>query len=299
MIPNRFNQGKTAILIFLCLVCISSGAQDFRKQRVQMTLFNVGFNGLIGGIGSGINKRDNQTFGQAFKKGLLGGAIGGAISHTGLSMTKLIRTKQNITYAWPARITNSIGASIIQNAAENKRYLERLHFNLFVSRLEYFPYKKKFTARLFSSSIYGIIVAGKNARINLGKSLQSGVIYFDSDQDFNTPVGIGRATAQVSSVGMRTDLTRDDHFDVFSHEMAHILQYDRKVGGNALTIKWDQKLKTNVEIYQKLSRFIYFDLNGPIFYVAYKLQGSVHQCNFFEQEAEHYSGRRHYGCSSQ
>lgn len=271
-------------------------AQDFREQRVQMLLFNVGFNGLIGGVGAGINKKEDQTFGQAFRKGLLGGALGGAVSHTGLSLTHQIRKKQNISYAWPARLVNSFGASIVQNAADNRKLLERLHFNLFIARLEYLPHDRIFTARLFTSSIYGIIVTGKNARINFGKSLQSGVIYFESEQDFNTSIGVGRATGQVSSVGMRTDLARDDHFNVFSHEMAHILQYDRKVGGNALLLKFDQKIKDKNSTYKKLSKYLYFDLNGPIFYLAYKSQGSIHNCNFFEQEAEHFSGRRYYGC---
>ncbi|MEQ9405126.1 MAG: hypothetical protein RIM99_16160 [Cyclobacteriaceae bacterium] len=285
------------VLALLLFPNFNSKAQDYKSQRAQMMVFNVGFNGLIGGIGAGINKKDNESFGQAFKKGLLGGAIGGLVSHTGLTLTHQIRSRQSIALAWPARLTNSLGASIIQNATENKRLLERLHFNLFISRLEYFPYSKKFTARLFTSSIYGIVVTGKNAHLNVEKSLKSGVLYFESSDDFSTSIGTGRATGQVSSVGMRTDLTKADHFNVFSHEVAHILQYDRKIGGNAFLLKFNKKLKTDYKIYNTLSKYIYFDFNGPIFYFAYKAQGTIHNCNFFEQEAEHYSGKTYYGCN--
>ena len=176
--------------------------------------------------------------------------------------------------------------------------LERMHFNLYVTRLEYYPYQKKFTGRLFSSSIYGILVAGKNARLDFSRSLQTGILYFESNENFTVSgLGIsGRATAQVSSIGMRSDLTTDDFYYVYAHETAHILQFDRKVGGNALLLRPSNRLKEKSKLYNTLSKYIYFDLNGPLFWLGYRLEGTVHRCNFFEQEAEHYSARRAYTC---
>jgi len=110
---------------------------------------------------------------------------------------------------------------------------ERLHFNLYLARLEYFPYDKKFIARIFISSIYGIAIVGKGARFDLGKTLKSGIIYFESDGRFSSSLDSGRATGQVSSIGMRSDQEGAEFYDTFAEEVAQIMQYDRKVGGNA------------------------------------------------------------------
>ena len=288
------------LLLLMSSVHVDGQSTDFRKQRVQLFVFNAGFNGLVGGVGSLINKQANVSGFRAFTKGFYKGAIGGAISHTGLSLTHQIQTKQNIAYAWPARLINSFGSSIIQNAAENRRMFERLHLNLFVTRLEYYPYQQRLSARLFTSSLYGILIVGKNARFDLKKSLQTGILYFESNQNFRL-AGLGRssiaATGQVSSIGMTESLTGDDFYNVYAEEVAHILQYDRKVGGNALLLKAHQHFNEKSKAYSFLSKYIYFDLNGPVFWLAYKMEGSDVTCNFFEQEAIHYSYRSALRCN--
>lgn len=291
---------KTGLVVLLIIFSIDAQCQsnEFRNQRAQLAAFNIGFNGLIGGVGRLLNKKENTSAFQAFTKGFYQGAIGGAASHIGLSLTHQIQKRQNISYAWPARLVNSFGASIIQNTAEGRRMFDRLHLNLFITRLDYYPYQKKFTGRLFTSSIYGILVTGKNAKFNLTKSLQTGILYFESNQNFSSSsLGIsGRATAQVSSIRMGTDLTPDDFYYVYAHETAHILQFDRKVGGNALMFKVNKKLYQTNKLYNSFSKYIYFDLNGPLFWFGYKMEGTIHNCNFFEQEAENYSARRAYIC---
>ncbi|MEL6560708.1 MAG: hypothetical protein AAFQ94_21120 [Bacteroidota bacterium] len=287
------------LIITITTLKVQGQSSEFRNQRVQLTIFNVGFNGLIGGVGRVINRSENTSAFQAFKKGFYQGAIGGAISHIGLSLTHQIQVQQNIVYTWPARLVNSFGASIIQNTAEGKRMFDRLHFNLFFTRLEYYPYQRNFRARLFTSSIYGFLVVGNNAKFNLKKSLQTGIFYFESDQNFSLP-GLGSsglATGQVSSIGMSAGLTQDDFYDVYAEETAHILQYDRKVGGNAILLKTNQNLLANSKPYNFLSRYVYFDLNGPLFWLGYRLEGSTHNCNFFEQEAVNYSYKRAYKCN--
>ncbi|TRX48050.1 hypothetical protein FNH22_29740 [Fulvivirga sp. M361] len=292
---------NTGFILLLILLSINAQCQsnEFRNQRAQLAVFNIGFNGLIGGVGRLINNEENISGFQAFTKGFYQGAIGGAISHIGLSLTHQIQKQQNISYAWPARLVNSFGTSIIQNSAEGRRMFDRLHLNLFVTRLEYYPYQKRFTGRLFTSSIYGILVVGKNAKFNLKKSLQTGILYFESSQSFSLP-GLGAsglATGQVSSIGMNTDLTQDDFYNVYAEETAHILQFDRKVGGNAILSKANKKLSNVSKVYNSLSKYIYFDLNGPLFWLGYKLAGTTHNCNFFEQEAVNYSYRRAYKCN--
>ncbi|MEM9325783.1 MAG: hypothetical protein AAGA85_09010 [Bacteroidota bacterium] len=290
---------RLVLLIFLLVpTARQSLAQDrdFRRQRTQLAVVNVGLSGLVGGLGSAINKPKGDRFWKAFGRGFYRGAIGGLAHHTGMSMTHLIAKHETLALAWPARLVNSFGASIVQNAAEGRTFFERLHFNLYITRLDYYPGDRRLTAKLFTSSIYGMAVVGRGAQLNIRKSLASGIFVWESNNNFSNAIADSFATGQVSSIGMRLDIPEDSYYDIFAHEAAHILQYDRKVGGNALLRHPSERLMERSRFYQGLSRFVYFDLNGPLFWVAYRMVGDEHSCNYFEQEAENYSNRVAYRC---
>lgn len=290
---------RISIIVFFSLLIgtpfnLNAQSNKFQSERTKMAAFNIGINGLIGGIGSLINNKEEKINFKTFINGFYKGAIGGGISHIGLSMSHLIELEQNISYAWPARLVNAMGSSIVQNAAENNKMFERLHFNLYVARLEYFPYRKKFNARLFTSSLYGIVSVGIGNRFDLGKSLQSGILYFEIDGRFQSSFGFsGTGTGIVSSIGMSSDLFGEEFYKIYAEEVAHIQQYDRKVAGNAFVAKLDQKWKENSKSYNTLSKYIYLDLNGPAFYFAYRIANGNGYCNnFFEKEAVNYANRR-------
>ncbi|MEL7146510.1 MAG: hypothetical protein AAFO69_09095 [Bacteroidota bacterium] len=279
-------------LVILIFFSLTTNAQtsDFKRQRAQLTVFNVGFNGLIGGVGRLINSKGEEVNIRTFAKGFYRGAIGGGISHIALSLSHQIDKQQTIGFAWPVRIINAVGSSIIQNAAENKRFFERVHFNLYLTRFDFYPHENRLQARLFTSSLYGLLVVGNGARFDLSKTLKTGIFYFESDGRFSSSIGSGRATGQVSSIGMRSDLIGQEFYDTYAEEVAHIMQYDRKIGGNAMVAQLDKKWKGSSSFYNSLSRYIYLDLNGPVFWVAYKLEGD--RPNFFETEAVNYANRR-------
>lgn len=137
-----FKKNLFVFTLLLHLTSISYSQENtLTSDRTKFALVNVGLNGLFGGIGSLINKKDNTSNFKTFTKGFYKGAVGGAVSHIGLSMSHLIEIEKNIAYAWPARFVNAMGSSIAQNAADGNRMFERLHFNLFVARLEYHPYQ--------------------------------------------------------------------------------------------------------------------------------------------------------------
>lgn len=290
---------RISIIIFSLLIGTSfnlnAQSNNFQSERTKMAVFNIGVNGLFGGIGSLINKKEGDKNFRTFINGFYKGAIGGTVSHVGLSMSHLIQSQENIVYAWPARLVNAMGSSIVQNATENNRMFERLHFNLYVARFEYFPYRKEFKTRFFTSSLYGIAAVGSGSKFDLGKSLQSGILYFEFDGRFQSSLVLvsGIGTGQVSSIGMSSDLFGDDFYKIYAEEVAHIQQYDRKVAVNALVTKLDQKWKENSKSYNTLSKYIYLDLNGPVFYLAYRIANVNGYCNnLFEKEAVNYANRR-------
>jgi hypothetical protein len=68
-------------------------------------------------VGAVINKQKTQNWKHAFLKGAWQGGIGGVLIFSSKEALHLINSKQNYTYAWPAKILHSAGTSITENAA--------------------------------------------------------------------------------------------------------------------------------------------------------------------------------------
>jgi len=72
--------------------------------------------------------------------------------------------------------------------------------------------------------------------------------------------------------------------------MVHILQYENMVWINPMLSKVDEKLKRNNKFYQKASKYVYFDFNGPTILGLYMTQiNKPWECRFIEREADHFS----------
>jgi len=204
-----------------------------------------------------------------------------------------MQKQENSAEALPARFVKAMGTSSVHNPEENRRMFERLHSNLYVARLEYLPYQQQFRARLFTSSLYGLARVGAGNRFDLGKSLKSGILYFESEGRFRFAGGTGIGTGQVSSIGMRSDLKGEQFYRIYAEEVAHIQQYDRKVAANAFVSKSSLNWKENSKVYNTLSTYVYLDLNGPTFFFAYLIASRRGYCNnLFEKEAVNYANRR-------
>ncbi len=292
---------RLKIFICLCLNCTIlttlQGQQDFRSQRTKFTLFNIGFNGLASGLGAVINKADDQPTGKAFLRGLSRGALGGAVIDLGMRSTNLIATEQKLWLSWPSRILTAAGSSMTLNASLNQSLFENLHINLWIVRLDYQPKNNHLRARLFTSALYGALFVARDGRLDLGKSLETGVIYFNGDT-FRTLNGEAPAVGGVTSIGISNTFRGQGFYSVFAHELVHLAQFERFTWFNAYADKLDKRLKNKHSWYKKLSRYLYFDLNGPAFWLAAKAEGGkTHNCRFLEQEAENYGSGYFYGCN--
>lgn len=283
---------KVIFLIFILCKAINLNAQNLKQQKVEFATINIGLNGLLSGLGALANKKKGENNFKVFLKGFGQGCLGSTFQIMGKELTYQINKKQNLSYAWTARITNSIGSSIIQNAASNINFWERWHFNLGLIRFDYQVKNKKLQTRFFPSSLYGAIRAGSQARFNLRKSLQSGIMIFERDGSVTL---FGRPTigfAQASSIAIDKNITGDQYYELMAHEVFHILQYDNMVWVNPFLNKMDQKLKATSKLYQKASKYVYFDFNGLTLMSLYLTQiNQPWQCRFIEREADLYSKR--------
>lgn len=283
---------NTVFFVLLMLICACAHGQEFRNQRTALITTNLGINGVVGGIGALANKKKEEKVFRTFTKGFAQGCLGGAFNVFGKQLTYQIKSENNLGYAWAARLTSSVGSSITQNAASNRNFWERWHFNLAFVRFDYHVPDKKFQARLFPSSLYGAYVVGRQARFNLKSSLQTGIMVYTSD-NLISHLGLeARGHAIISSIGIQNGISGQDYYDLMAHETMHIIQADNMVWLNPFFNKTDAKWKTQSGFYRKASNYFYLDLNGLTILGIYLTQiKQPWECRWLEREAEHFSQR--------
>jgi len=278
-------------LIIVLLIYADGTAQSFKRQKTGFVISNIGINGLVGGLGAIANKKKGEKTHKVFLKGFSQGCLGGTISHFGRELTYPIGNRERLEYAWLARFTNSVGASITQNAASNINFWEHWHFNLGLVRMDYDIKDKKFQARVFPSAVAGAIMIGRRGKFNLKRSLQTGIMIFERDGllpgidgfDYD---GLG----YISSIGMNTNITGNSYYRLMAHETMHILQYDSRIWINPFLNKTNQRLKSKSKLYNSLGKYIYFDFNGIVLYGTSLIQlNQPWICRYIEREADHYS----------
>lgn len=252
---------KITFILFLFLVVANGRAQDFREQRNGFIAANIGINGVLGGIGALINIKKDEKPLKVFVKGVGQGCMGGAFIAGGKDLTHQIASRNNIAYAWPARITNSIGSSISQNAASNINFWERWHFELGVLRLDYHVPNKKFQARFVPSSLYPIAHFSQQAKFDIGASLATGIMVFKSDGWVTYGRQTSNGFAIFNSMAIDRNTGGQEYYSLVAHETMHVLQYENRIWLNPIFSKTDAKWKTQSKLYQTAANYIYFDLN--------------------------------------
>lgn len=253
------------------------GAQSFpepipgKGPTAGLFFSNVGVNGLVGGLGSVINKKPGQQGGKVFLKGFAQGCLGGAIQFGGKSLTYQINRHDNLGWIWPARLVNAAGSSITMNAASNRNFWEAWRVNLWFLRMDYDLTTRKFRTRVSTTGIYATLHVGVGNTLKLGPTLATGTFVFEGSQGWvssggNRYTGIGYATA----IGYPPEWEQEGtYYEWMAHEFAHILQYDNFSFINSYFDKANTRWIENSKGYKGLSKYVYFDLGGPLFYLTY------------------------------
>ena len=278
------------IFFFFFLQADDAIGQNQSIQDAKYASLNIGINGLVGAIGALVNKNSSQKFWPVALKGFSQGALGGAFIHTGKHFTNQITVKEKLAYAWVARLTNSVGASMVQNAAANLNFWERVHLNVGITRIDYDFKKKNFKVRLVPSMMVGAGIMISQSKINWKKSLSTGTLFFESVDNLKFFGTSSRGLAGTNSIGIQKEYTND--FRLISHELMHVLQYDAMSSLNSFFNIKDATWKNTSKLYNGLAKFFYFDFNGPLQLLISQSQYKQEWiCKYFEREAEHYSYR--------
>ncbi len=279
---------KLFVLVFVF------SANLFGQNKTELAFYNIGLGALGSSIGSVINKKPNEKWGKVFFKGFRQGALGGYLIHESKNLLGLIGERRKLEYSWGAKILNAAGVSIVENAALNKNFWKKWHFDIGFNRFELeLENKLKFRYKIKPMAFVSVIITASNNKFEFEESFRTGEFIFTNDKVslFGTPV-TGKAIGK--SVVIDKSLL-DTEYEIIAHEILHTYQYEDYNFVNSF-FESDLKIaETKYPRFDRLRDLFYLDFHGALFFGLYGLEEigkNSSSDNFFENEADQYSKTR-------
>jgi hypothetical protein len=277
------------IFILFSLIFVLRSGQVFSQEKnyVGAGLFNIGVGGVVAGVGAVINKKPNQKTGKQFLKGFGQGALGGYLLFESKRMIGRFAKTGNYTYVWPAKLVNSAGSSIIENAAANNGFLEKWHLNFGFARFEMRTKDSlKLQCKIMPIALGGVIYGFANGKLAINETLKTGSFVFTSNNLLQKQEALG-----LTAVNTILYQKNNQFYNVqliIGHELIHTFQYEQSFGFNTYLDKPIRKLSKNNPWFEKFNKLVYADSN----YLTYILFYNVNQnydANLLEKEAFFYT----------
>ncbi len=270
---------------------IPFSASVFSQSKSEMAVYNIGLGSVFGGIGAVINKKPGEKTGTVLIKGIWQGAMGGYLIYESKNLARKISLKENWSYSWGAKFVNAAGVSIVENAALNRDFWEQWNLHFGFNRIEFHTKEKlKVKYKILPVSLILTVSTALKSKFEINKTLQRGVLLF-SDVNLSE-------NKQVSGITYGNIVLLDNNFlndyEVFNHEMIHVLQYYdynfiNTYYKNPLDV-WSKKSKD----FNKINNLFYWDFHSIVLRSLYLIEGKNNSCyydNFFENEARFYTTR--------
>ena len=269
--------------LFLFLAINITVCSHSQNSKLEYGLYNIGLGGFVGGFGALINKTDKDKPFKTFTNGFLKGSLGGGFIQVSKLCVGEISSSNNYSYSWLAKINNSFGTSIVENATMNKPFFSKFHINILgfnrieLHRKKSFKLKYKLMPLAFLMNSY---VATKS-KFEWNKIIKTGEMVFSSNKISDNSY---RAFTLGTTIVMNSNFL--DNKSTFSHEPIHVYQYYDYNFINSLINKPLNNLTSKSEFISKLD-FLYYDLQYPFLLTIYSLEKSKDKYydNFFEKEA--------------
>lgn len=273
---------KQIIISLAIMLCINSYSQ---QSEFEIGLYNIGLGGFGSAIGAVINKKPNEKFINIFCDGFFRGSLGGAFIYGSKKMVNQIQIEQKIEYNWPAKILNSFGTSIIENASSNRGFLEQIHINFGFNRLEIHTKENfKIKYKVMPAAFVTILISAKDSKPEWDLMLRSGEVIF-STNDKN----LENLNGQTLLTSFKVKESKVNNYSVLAHEIIHLYQYHDYNFVNPYFSKLTTKINTGNKF---IDSNIYWDFNSIVIGGLYQLENinrSNYYDNFFEYEAAFFS----------
>lgn len=264
-----------------------------QNQERTVFIYNVGFGGLTSGIGAVINKPKGENWKKYFVKGFCQGSVGGLLNYSSKKTLYLNNKYQNKAFFWPAKILNSAGTAIMQNASLNQPFLENWYIDYGLVRVDFAIHnKEKFKVRLLPVGIYATIAASRFGSFDLENTLATGQIVFSKNEllrysNGGTQIGISFGRGLVFA---NDSQAYPNKYKLLAHEIVHQFQYNDYQIFTTWLNPIGQKIKSKT-IKTIFTKYVYPDI--PFTLISYNLAGHYanphYFRNFYEFEAERFS----------
>lgn len=270
------------IIIVLCLtLCLNS----YSQSEFEIGLYNVGLGGFGGAIGAVINKKPNEKIFNVFCSGFLKGSLGGTFVYGSKKMVSQIHIKEKIEYNWLAKILNSLGTSMIENASSNRKLFEQLHINIGFNRLEFYTKENfKIKYKIMPVAFVTTFISAIDSKPEWNLMLRSGEVIFSTNYKNSNNF---RGQALLSSFKLRE--SEINNYSVLAHEIIHLYQYNDFNFVNPYFSDLTNKINTGNKF---IDSNVYWDFNSIVIAGLYQLENvnrSNYYDNFFEYEAGFFS----------
>lgn len=270
---------KFLILSFLVTNIIYS------QNKTEMAIYNIGLGGFGGAIGAVINKKPNEKIFNTFCNGFLKGSLGGTFVYGSKKIVSQIHIKEKLEYNWLAKILNSLGTSMIENASSNRKLFEQLHINIGFNRLEFYTQKKiKVKYKIMPVAFVTTFISAIDSKPKWNLMLRSGEVIFSTNYNNSNNF---RGQALLSSFKLRE--SEINNYSVLAHEIIHLYQYNDFNFVNPYFSGLTNKINTGNKF---IDSNVYWDFNSIVIGGLYQLENvnrSNYYDNFFEYEAGFFS----------
>jgi len=273
---------KQIIIVLSVMICINSYSQ---QSEFELGLYNIGLGGFGSAIGAVINKKPSEKFMNVFCYGFLKGSLGGAFIYGSKKMVSQIQIEEKIEYNWSAKILNSFGTSIIENASNNREFLEQIHINFGFNRLEIHTKENfKVKYKIMPAAFVTTLISAIDSKPEWGLMLRSGELIF-STNDKN----LKKFNGQTLLTSFKVRESEVNNYSVLAHEIIHLYQYHDFNFVNPYFNKLTTKINTSNKFFDSN---IYWDFNSIVIGGLYQFENinrSNYYDNFFEYEAAFFS----------
>jgi len=277
------------IVLFILMLAFANTIFAQRNDT-QAGLYNIGLGAVTGGIGAMINKKPDEKLGRVLVKGLWQGAVGGYAIFESKRLSRLIYQENELGFAWPSKIVNAAGVSIVENAASNRDFWEKWHINYGFNRIELTVKDSVSVQYKIMPIAFGYTIGlAVQSKIELGKTLQSGQFIFSLSPERWGDTNV-IALAYPGNIIYMDGLYNLNGY--LSHEIIHIYQQNDFNGFNAYLNKPYAALGNTSKFMKQVNKWVHYDTNHLMFMVAYNLQNinrKYYYDNYFEHEAGYYS----------
>jgi len=279
---------KQIIIVLSLTIGINSYCQ---QSEFEIGLYNVGIGGFGGAVGAVINKKSNEKFFNVFFNGFLKGSLGGAFVYGSKKIVSQIQIEEKIEYSWPAKIVNSLGTSMIENASSNRSLFEQLHINIGFNRIEFYTKENfKVKYKVMPAAFVTTFISATNSKPEWFLMLRSGEIIF-STNDKNL-INVKGRTLLTSFKVRRSEV---NNYSIYAHEIIHLYQYHDYNFVNPYFNNLTNRINTGNKF---IDSNIYWDFNSVVIGGLYQLENmnrSHYYNNFFEYEAGFFSNTLYFG----